>query len=94
MIGELLPMQGVIIHSRSDWPCGYCRPALWGGSCTTLLCVECALAITAASVRKLEREGFDALDDLNGLVGQGCEAEGPSLQPAWPPHRFRGPKAR
>jgi hypothetical protein len=44
---------GVLIHSESDWPCSWCRPEAWAGLGPNLLCLDCAVSITATLVSKL-----------------------------------------
>jgi len=44
---------GVLIHTQSDWPCSWCRPDAWSGLGANLLCLDCAITITAALASKL-----------------------------------------
>jgi hypothetical protein len=52
-LDEIIPVNGVVIHSQYDWPCSGCRPRLSKDQGGTFLCVKCAIALTAASIRRL-----------------------------------------
>ena len=83
-MGEVLFTQGVIIHSRTDWPCVRCRPRVWGGRATTsLLCVACADAITRASIQRIVCDGVDGPDDLPSAPAPECDADGPNVLSNW-----------
>lgn len=72
MRDELVPTQGMLIHSRGDWPCILCRPHLWAGIGDTLLCMECATNLVADSVKKVRRSiasGEELKASLNGPGG-------------------------
>lgn len=55
MTDERVPTQGMLIHSRRDWPCVLCRPHTWAGIGDTLLCMECATSLVADSIQKVRR---------------------------------------
>ena len=94
-MGESLPTNGVIIHAREDWPCGFCRPEAWGGrAAALLLCVRCATAISAASIRTLEVEGLGLLDDVAARAPAQFEPEGGQSVHACRRPGVRGPKTR
>lgn len=50
---EVIPVNGVVIHSQRDWPCSACRPSANDQQGGTFLCVKCAISLTAASIRKI-----------------------------------------
>jgi hypothetical protein len=50
-LDEVIPVNGVVIHSQSDWPCSGCRPSANDGQSGTFLCVKCAISLTSASIR-------------------------------------------
>ena len=53
-LDEVIPVNGVVIHSQSDWPCSGCRPSAHDEQGGTFLCVKCAISLTAASIRRIE----------------------------------------
>jgi hypothetical protein len=52
-LDEVIPVNGVIIHSQSDWPCSGCRPSANEEQEGTFLCIRCAISLTAASIRRI-----------------------------------------
>ncbi len=58
---------GLMVHSRSDWPCASCRPNLISDSLGFCLCVKCAHGVISAaeagseSARALLDDVTDAL---------------------------------
>lgn len=94
-MAELLHTQGVLLHSRRDWPCACCRPDVWDvDGITLLLCLDCAVEITAACVQKIQREGLDLVDEIEGWVAQKRETESAGRTPSWRLPGSRGPKSR
>lgn len=76
MRDERVPTQGMLIHSRGDWPCALCRPHAWAGIGDTLLCMECATDLVTDSIQRVRRsigsdEDFKAgADGSRGLLGR------------------------
>jgi hypothetical protein len=65
-LDEIIPVNGVVIHAQSDWPCSGCRPAADAEDGGTFLCVKCAIALTAASIRRIaNRAGANATSSHN-----------------------------
>ena len=52
-VDEIIPVNGVVIHAQSDWPCSGCRPSPDAEDGGTFLCVKCAISLTAASIRRI-----------------------------------------
>ena len=55
-LDEVIPVNGVVIHSQPDWPCSGCRPTPGEVEGSTFLCVKCAIALTAASIRGIRTQ--------------------------------------
>lgn len=81
MTDERVPTQGMLIHSRRDWPCVLCRPNAWAGVGDTLLCMECATNLVADSVQKVRRSVAADADTS-------AKVTGPDGLPARPKHWF------
>jgi hypothetical protein len=65
-LDEIIPVNGVVIHAQTDWPCSGCRPAPDAEDGGTFLCVKCAIALTAASIRRIaKRPGATATSSAN-----------------------------
>lgn len=52
-LDEVIPVNGVVIHAQKDWPCSACRPSANEDQGGTFLCVQCAISLTAASIRRI-----------------------------------------
>jgi hypothetical protein len=52
-LDEVIPVNGVVIHSQSGWPCSACRPSANDERANTFLCIKCAISLTAASIRRI-----------------------------------------
>lgn len=69
---HVLSPSGLMVHSRSDWPCVSCRPYLVSDSQGFCLCVRCAHGVINAAeagfedARELLDEVTDALVLLEG----------------------------
>jgi len=75
MTDERVPTQGMLIHSRHDWPCVLCRPHAWAGTGDMLLCVECATNLVVESIQKVQRSIGSDEDFKTEISGPG-EASG------------------
>ena len=77
-LDEVIPVNGVVIHSQSDWPCSACRPSTneHGG---TFLCIRCAISLTAASIRRIAARSGNASTEpaaREGDIEEGSDAFG------------------
>jgi hypothetical protein len=52
-LDQIIPVNGVVIHAQADWPCSGCRPSADAEDAGTFLCVKCAIALVAASIRRI-----------------------------------------
>lgn len=71
MTDERVPTQGMLIHSRHDWPCVLCRPNTWAGIGETLLCMECATNLIVDSVQKVRRSAGSEAETKGKVAGSG-----------------------
>jgi len=64
---------GLVVHSRSDWPCACCRPRDVADSRGLCLCIKCARRILNSAeagvegMRALLDDVTDALTMLEGM---------------------------
>jgi hypothetical protein len=69
---EVIPVNGVVIHSQTEWPCSGCRPSAKDRQAGTFLCIKCAISLTAASIRGIRtRSGNESTES----AARECEAE-------------------
>ena len=76
-VDEIIPVNGVVIHAQCDWPCSGCNPSPDAEDGGTFLCLNCAISLTAASIRRIaNRTGAKAAagESLESEMEEGLES--------------------
>ena len=88
-MAELVPTNGVVIHAERNWPCASCRPLSESQADRTFLCLECAIALTAASIQRIATDCAAELRERPAAPAIEAEDVMPTCQFA-PPRRRNG----
>ncbi len=58
---------GLTVHTRDDWPCAVCRPAMAGEARGLLMCAQCARGMIFAVEAGYE-DARELLDDVTDAL--------------------------
>jgi len=76
-LDEVIPVNGVVIHSQSDWPCSACRPSTSDEQGGTFLCIRCAVSLTTASIRRIATRSGNGSTESTAREGETEEGSDP-----------------